>query len=77
MKPILHDDAFAQLRKDVDFLATSLGTVITELEGPQIFNLVERVRSLTKQLRANDDPKLKEEFQELLASLDLATAEKF
>ncbi len=76
MKPILHDDAFAQLRKDVDFLATSLGTVITELEGPQIFNLVERVRSLTKQLRADDDPKLKEEFQELLASLDLSTAEK-
>lgn len=73
---ITHEDAFTQLRNDVDFLATSLGTVITELEGPQIFNLVERVRLLTKQLRANDDPKLKQEFQELLASLDLATAEK-
>ena len=79
MKPanvVKTDDAFSQLRHDVDFLASSLGTVITELEGPHIFNLVERVRFLTKQLRASTDPKLKDEFKELLALLDLATAEK-
>lgn len=71
----LHDEAFTRLRNDVDFLATALGTVITELEGQTLFNLVERVRHLTKQLRINSDLTLKQEFKNLLAALDLQTAE--
>jgi phosphoenolpyruvate carboxylase len=73
-KPV-HDEAFSQLRSDVDFLATALGTVITELEGEVTFNLVERVRLLTKRLRVNPDQKLKKEFKDLLASLELPVAE--
>jgi phosphoenolpyruvate carboxylase len=41
-----------------------------------MFNLVEKVRFLTKQLRASADPKLKRELRDLLTTLDLATAEK-
>jgi phosphoenolpyruvate carboxylase len=73
-KPV-HDEAFSQLRHDVDFLATALGTVITELEGEGTFKLVERVRLLTKQMRVNPDQKLKKEFKDLLASLELPVAE--
>jgi phosphoenolpyruvate carboxylase len=71
----VHDEAFSQLRSDVDFLATALGTVMTELEGEVTFNLVERVRLLTKRLRVNPDQKLKKEFKDLLASLELPVAE--
>ena len=37
-----HDEAFDRLRADVDFLGSALGTVITELEGERVFDLVER-----------------------------------
>lgn len=71
------DQAFAQLRADVDFLGRALGTIIREHEGDALFNLVERVRSLTKRLRgAPHDGALKTELTSLLSELSLANAEK-
>ena len=70
------DDAFDRLRADVDFLGSALGTVITELEGEKFFNLVEQVRFLTKRLRTEPDPALKEELETLLADMSLGTAER-
>ncbi|MEX2542298.1 MAG: phosphoenolpyruvate carboxylase [Trueperaceae bacterium] len=72
-----NDDAFARLRADVDFLGSALGNVLKELEGEQLFDLVERVRSLTKRLRGEPDRSdLKEELQALLAGLSLDSAER-
>jgi phosphoenolpyruvate carboxylase len=74
---IANEDAFARLRGDVDFLASALGSVLQELEGEELFDLVERVRLLTKTLRsepARED--LKRELTELLAGLSLADAER-
>jgi len=70
------DEAFDRLRADVDFLGSALGTVITELEGEKFFNLVERVRLLTKRLRTEPDDELKEELETLLSEMSLGTAER-
>ena len=39
----------AQLRQEVRFLTTRLGLMIREQAGPRVFNMVERVRQLSKQ----------------------------
>ena len=69
-------ERFRGLRDDVDFLGSALGTVMRELEGEAFFNLVERVRALTKGLRAEPDAEGREELFELLSSLSLSEAEK-
>lgn len=48
------DDNFKALRADVDFLGTALGDVVRELEGEELFSLVEQVRQLTKELRSGE-----------------------
>ena len=70
------DEAFEQLSADVDYLASALGRVITELEGERVFDLVEEVRSLTKQLRHNPDAGTKQKLIDLLAGLSLESAER-
>ncbi len=71
------DDLFRLLAGDVDFLASALGDVLKELEGERLFQLVERVRHLTKRLRADGgEDGAEAELDELLASLDITTAEK-
>jgi phosphoenolpyruvate carboxylase len=78
------DRSFARLRADVDFLATALGNTLRELEGERLFGLVEKVRLMTKDLRSQDGAGLggtagqsvRSELTELLASLDLGTAER-
>ncbi len=70
-------DDFAALRADVDFLGRSLGDVLRELEGKTFFNLVERVRTLTKAIRANpDDEAQRGELGALLADLPTPEAER-
>ena len=69
-------DAFNQLRADVDFLASALGHVMGELEGEAFFDLVERVRRLTKTLREQPDEGKKDELVTLLSGLSLGTAER-
>lgn len=75
-KTMTRDEAFDQLRADVDFLGSALGTVITELEGKKFFNLVEKVRGLTKDLRSEHDPALVAELRAELADMSLGTAER-
>jgi phosphoenolpyruvate carboxylase len=70
------DEAFARLRADVDYLGSALGNVLKELEGEHLFDLVERVRSLTKRLRHDPARAEQAELQELLAGLSLADAER-
>ena len=71
------DNDFAALRADVDFLGRSLGDVLRELEGDGFFNLVERVRALTKDIRANPEHKDKrEELSEVLENLPTEEAER-
>ncbi len=70
------ESAFKLLSGDVDFLASALGRVLRELEGKRVFTLVERVRHLTKRLRAGEDADASSELDELLAGLDTETAEK-
>ena len=69
-------ERFQGLRDDVDFLGSALGTVMRELEGEPFFGLVERVRALTKGLRAEPDAEGREELKNLLSSLSLSEAEK-
>jgi phosphoenolpyruvate carboxylase len=69
------DDAFEQLRADVGFLGSALGTVLRELEGERVFDLVETVRADTKRRRAGEE-EAAGELQRRIAALDLPTAER-
>lgn len=66
------------LRRDVDYLATTLGTVLRELEGERVFALVERVRQLAKAARGRSGAPEGDDgdIAALLADLDLATADR-
>ncbi|MDF1523667.1 MAG: phosphoenolpyruvate carboxylase, partial [Trueperaceae bacterium] len=67
-------EAFERLRRDVDLLATTLGDAIRALEGPRTFDLVERVRDLTKRRRRGAP--VDAELRGLLADLHHDDAEK-
>ena len=70
-------DDFELLSADVDFLATALGDVVRELEGERLFDLVERVRSLSKRLReAPGDAALQAQLADLLSQVSTGDAEK-
>lgn len=71
------EDAFAQLRADVDFLGRVLGSVLIRVEGQAFFERVEHVRSLSKALRARpDDTHLRQQLTSLLAGLSVEEAER-
>ena len=71
------DDDFAALRADVDFLGRALGDVLRDLEGDDFFNLVERVRALTKDIRANPEHTGKrKELSTVLENLPTEEAER-
>ncbi|MBA2667713.1 MAG: phosphoenolpyruvate carboxylase [Trueperaceae bacterium] len=85
----LEEAAFTQLRHDVDLLASTLGDIVRELEGERVFEIVERVRALTKRRRAEEAAERDEgpralavptpatrELRELIADMDLPTAER-
>ena len=77
IQPPQTDDGFSALRADVDFLGRSLGDVLKELEGETFFNLVERVRALTKAIRSKpDDEAQRGELSALLADLPTPEAER-
>jgi phosphoenolpyruvate carboxylase len=67
------DGVSHQLRDDVRFLGDNLGAVLKSLEGQELFELVEKVRALSKGARAGNahDQKL---LRGLLASLDVDVA---
>lgn len=69
--------AFERLKADVDYLGSALGRVLRELEGQRVFELVERVRGITKRMRAApEDPAPRRELSDLLADLELGVAER-
>ncbi|GGQ95228.1 phosphoenolpyruvate carboxylase [Deinococcus ruber] len=60
------------LNEDVNVLGRTLGTVLSEQEGPEFLELVERVRALVRQVRAGESD---EPLRELLLQADAHTAE--
>ena len=70
----------APLRRDVRSLGILLGRVLLEQAGPELFDTVERLRTLLIQHREGEfnlpgeDAKLLKEARAAVASLDLATA---
>jgi phosphoenolpyruvate carboxylase len=66
----------APLHRDIRELGAILGKVLIEQEGKSFFDLEERLRLLTKSLRASYSEKTKLEIDRLIDSLDLDKASK-
>lgn len=67
-------DPFEQLKRDVDRLARALGHAIRSVSGDRLYELEEKVRGLTKQLR--QDPHNAEADQELRHTVTSLTDEE-
>ncbi len=63
------------LSAEVRLMGSLLGQIITEQAGPELFELVERVRTRAIALRQDDDPEERRRLDEDLAGLDLGSAE--
>ncbi|MBW3641326.1 MAG: hypothetical protein KY447_00265, partial [Actinobacteria bacterium] len=74
--PIPPDDVApdAGLRRDIRFLGRLLGESLVRQEGPDLLELVERVRTLTKAARRSPSPTVSAELDRLLGDLPLPTA---
>ncbi len=64
------------LRRDIRELGAMLGDVLTEQEGREFFELVERMRQLTKSYRRDADAEMLQSIRSLVEKLDLDTAYK-
>ncbi|MBN3523700.1 phosphoenolpyruvate carboxylase [Paenibacillus apiarius] len=58
------------LRRDVRFLGNILGEVLVHQGGHELLNIVEKIRELSKSLRAVFLPELYEEFKQLINTLN-------
>lgn len=58
------------LRRDVRFLGNILGEVLVHQGGNELLNIVEKIRELSKSLRAVFLPELYEEFKQLINTLN-------
>ena len=63
------------LAAEVRLLGALLGQVVAEQAGPDLFDLVERIRRRTIRLRADGDPAERRRLDEDLAGLDLGAIE--
>lgn len=63
-------DKEKHLRSDVRFLGNLLGETLIEQEGRGVFDLVEKIRFLTKEMRRNYVRDLKEELVSTIRSLN-------
>ncbi|MBA2373794.1 MAG: phosphoenolpyruvate carboxylase, partial [Chloroflexi bacterium] len=64
-----------KLALEVRLLGSLLGQVIVEQAGPDLFELVERIRKRAIALRRSDDPEERARLAEELSGLDLGRAE--
>lgn len=63
-------DPFKQLKKDVDRLGRALGHAIRSVSGQRLYELEEKVRALTKQLRQDPhDVRAEQELRTTITSL--------
>lgn len=58
-----------QLRNDVRLLGNTLGRVLIEQEGRDIFDIVEKIRAITKNMRTNFRKEQKDELVSTIKSL--------
>jgi len=58
------------LRRDVRYLATVLGEVLVHQGGKELLDIVEKIREMSKSLRANSDETQFDEFKETIRSLN-------
>ncbi|MCK9210901.1 MAG: phosphoenolpyruvate carboxylase [Ignavibacteriaceae bacterium] len=62
------------LKQDIKELGALLGNVIIAQEDNELFNIVERLRSLTKELRSNVSPKTARDIKRIINSLSIERA---
>ncbi len=62
------------LNRDIKLLVGLLGETLSRHQGPELLDLVERVRTLSKATRDSSSEATAEQLDELLSGLDLATA---
>ena len=75
-KDVIPGDKEFLLRRDIREIGAMLGDVLTEQEGQDFFELVERMRQLTKSYRRDGDPDMLRSIRGIVADLDLDTAYK-
>jgi phosphoenolpyruvate carboxylase len=68
-------DKQERLSEDIHLLGDILGRVIRRQEGIELFELEERIRSLSKTRRIDDDPRIDERLQVVIKDLAAADAE--
>lgn len=56
------------LRRDIRFLANILGDVLVQQGGNELLTIVEKIREMSKSMRAHCDPELYKEFKTTLSS---------
>src|SRR5215210_4210235 len=62
------------LNRDIKLLVGLLGETLVRHEGEELFELVERVRALSKDTRDDSSDMTAADLDECLSSVDLATA---
>lgn len=63
-----------RLRADIRRLGTQLGDAVTRQHGPELLDLVEEVRALTKAIRTDEDIEAGSRLETVLRQLDLGQA---
>ncbi|MBO9597915.1 MAG: hypothetical protein J7559_08885, partial [Cohnella sp.] len=58
------------LRRDVRFLGNILGDVLEHQGGRELLEHVEKIREMSKSLRAESSPELYEEFMNTIKTLE-------
>ncbi|MGW8959995.1 phosphoenolpyruvate carboxylase [Paenibacillus sp. NPDC055715] len=58
------------LRRDVRFLGNILGEVLVHQGGNELLDIVEKIREISKSLRAGYQPELYEDFKQIVSGLD-------
>ncbi|MEX2655781.1 MAG: phosphoenolpyruvate carboxylase [Acidimicrobiia bacterium] len=70
----IDDPRDEELRADIRRLGAELGNALTRQHGPELLELVERVRALTKSVRLTGDESAGNQLEEALGSLSIPDA---